>query len=905
MSRLVDSERTEGVHQEQPPPTWHALSPEEATARLDVHPERGLDLAVVRARQLRYGPNRLSAPPRRRLWRAIYDQVASALVVLLLGAAVVAAAVGDLLDAVVILAVVVLNTALGLRQELRAERAMEALRAMLAPRATVRREGEVLLVPAEDLVPGDVVLLAAGDRVPADARLLHVEALEVDESALTGESVPVAKRRERVAPDVPLAERASMVWMNTVVTRGRAEALVVATGMATEMGRVAGWLQASERRPTPLQRELDVLGKRLAAVAGVVVLLVFGLGSWRGEPWLQLALTSIALAVAAIPEGLPAVVTVTLALGMHRMARRNAIVRRMAAVETLGATTVICTDKTGTLTLNQMTARCVWSGGGEARVTGEGYRSQGRIEPLGGAVWPEPLGARLLRVAVLCNDAVVTEAGQLRGDPTEGALVVLARKGGLASEAVRAAWPRLGEMPFDSTHKFMVTLHRGPEGRDLLAVKGAVDVLLPRCTHMAALDGDVPLAESVRAEVLARAESMAEQGLRVLALAERALEAPLDDRDPATLQHCARGLTLLGLVGLEDPPRPEAREAISLCRAAGIQVKMITGDHRTTAVSIAERLGLRTEAVEGPDIDRMDDATLAARVEGASVFARVSPEHKVRLVEALRAQGHVVAMTGDGVNDAPALKRADIGVAMGRGGTEVAKEAADVVLMDDDFATIVGAVREGRTIYGNLVKFVSFQVSTNIGAILSVACAGLLGLPLPLTAVQLLWVNIIMDGPPAMALGLDPPASDTMRRPPRDPRARILDWHRMGVVTLAGGVMAAGTLAVLHWELQHGDVANARTLAFTTFVLFQVFNALDAHLGRAPLWSGYLFRNPRLWSALGVVLLLQVLAVHWPWAQDVAGTVSLSASQWGLAWGTASSLWVVAALRRFLTRAMR
>ena len=880
-----------------PAPSWHALSPREVTARLDVDPERGLDEPQARARRLRYGPNRLAAAKRRSVWRVVYDQVASALVVLLLGASVVAAIVGDLLDAVVILAVVVLNAVMGLRQELRAERAMEALRAMLAPRATVRREGRVVQLPAEALVPGDVVLVGAGDRVPADARLLRVEGLEVDESALTGESVPVAKRVERVPEDAPLGDRASMIWMNTVVTRGRGEAMVVATGMATEMGRVARLLQQTEEEPTPLQRELDALGKRLAAVAGLVVLLVFGLGWLRGEPLVQLALTSIALAVAAIPEGLPAVVSVTLALGMHRMAQQRAIVRRMAAVETLGATTVICTDKTGTLTLNQMTARRLWAGGCEARVSGSGYVAEGAIEPLGPPL-PSELRRALLEVAVLCNDAVVTDAGELRGDPTEGSLLVLAGKGGVRAEEVRAEAPRLGELPFDSSRKFMVTLHGGADGGARLAVKGAIDVLLERCAKLAAPRGEVPLDEAGRTEVLAQAEAMAAEGLRVLALAERRFERVPSEHDPATLDELARQLTLLGVVGLEDPPRPEAAEAIALCRRAGIRVKMITGDHRATAVAIAERLGLPTEVMEGPRIEAADEATLRAQAQRCAVFARVSPEHKVRLVEALRAEGEVVAMTGDGVNDAPALKRADIGVAMGQSGTEVAKEAADVVLADDNFATIVGAVREGRTIYGNLVKFVTFQVSTNIGAILTVAGAGLLGLPMPLTAVQLLWVNIIMDGPPAMALGLDPPQADAMRSPPRDPRSRILNVRRLGWMLLAGIVMAAGTLWTLHQAVPRWGVVEARTLAFTTFVLFQVWGALDAHLGGEPPWSRYLLTNGRLWGALGTVVLLQALAVHWPWAQRVMGTTSLDVHHWSLALGVAASLGVLAVVRR-------
>ena len=876
--------------------TAWTIEPDALTAALGVDPSLGLTASDAAARLADHGPNRLDEAPPRRPLAILGDQFRNPLVLILVGAAVVAGLVGDLKDTVVIAVVLSLNALLGFAQEMKAQRSLTALKSMLVAHARVRRDGTVVEIPAADLVPGDVVLVEAGDRVPADAVLVDSVALEVDESTLTGESTPVAKAVGAVDADRPLAERTNSLYMNTVVTRGRADALVVATGMDTELGRVSDLLNAAEPGPTPLQNQLHELGKRLGLVALVAVVVFFVLSLLRGEDLAETVLSSVALAVAAIPEGLPAVVTVTLAVGTAQMAKRGAIVKRLASVETLGATSVICSDKTGTLTMNEMTVRELWVGGRSYDVSGEGYRPEGTITLEGRPAGDE---VRDLLVAVArCNDSHLgPDAGglgqQVLGDPMEGALLVLAAKGGIDVERARQDAPRVAEVPFDSTLKAMATFHADDALTDRVRVqvKGAADVLLRRSTADAA----------ERDQMEAAMVQMARRGLRVLAVAERTLPATaLGAGEPVDL---LTDLTVVGLVGLLDPPRPEARDAIALCRRAGVTVKMITGDHVVTAAAIAADLGIEGEAVTGADLDAMDDEALRERLSGIGVVARVSPEHKVRIVRALKDRGQVVAMTGDGVNDAPALRTADIGVAMGVTGTEVTKEAADMVLTDDNFATIVSAVREGRTIYDNIVKFVRFQLSTNLGAIMSLVGAQVAGLPVPFTAIQVLWINLIMDGPPAMALGVDPPAHDTMERRPRDPRARILNGSRLAVLVAYGAVMATGTLGVLAWAMDNSSEAHALALAFTTFVLFQVFNVFNARAETASVFSREVFRNAKLWIAVGGVVLLQVAAVHVNAVQDVFGTADLTLSDWGVAIGVASSiLWFDEARKLVLRR---
>ena len=886
-------------------PAWHALTGNEACARQGVDVRLGLSAAEAEGRLARNGPNRLAEKPPRSAGLRLSDQFKSTLILILIAAAALAYVVGDLKDAVVILVVVVLNALLGFYQENRAEQSLAALKKMLATKARVRRDGHPAEMDAELLVPGDIVLLEAGDRVPADGRLVETHSLEIDESALTGESHTVGKHVEKMADAAaPLAERTNMAFMNTVVTRGRAELLIAATGGATEMGRIAHLMQQAPQQPTPLQRQLDRLGKRLALIAGIVVALIFALALYQHQTLASAALTAITLAVAAIPEGLPAVVTVTLALGMRRMAGKRAIVKRLAAVETLGCTTVICSDKTGTLTLNQMTARSFLFAGRRHQVSGEGYSVEGEIalEDKGDSA-SAPANAAdlrdLLLPAALCNDSRIRD-GQLIGDPTEGALAALAAKGGVDALAAAEHLPRIAEIPFDSANKFMATFHHDGD-RVRLFVKGAPDLLLARCTAVSAGRGAQALDEAGRAALVDENEAMAARGLRVLAVASRTLAAQGFDPAGDLMGHVA-DLTLQGLVGIMDPPRPEAREAIALCRTAGIQVKMITGDHRVTAAAIARELGLVGEALEGRELDRMDDAELARRIEQVVVFARVAPEHKVRIVQLLKSLGHVVAMTGDGVNDAPALKSADIGVAMGITGTAVSKEAGSMVLTDDNFATIVRAVKEGRTIYDNIVKFVRFQLATNMGALGTVLSASLLGWPVPFSPIQILWVNMIMDGPPAMALGLEPARDRLMRDPPRSPDADIMPWRRIGKLAAFGLTMTAGTLGVFAFAMQQGQAARAPTLAFTTFVLFQFFNVFNARAETGSAFDRHFFANRVLWLALGAVLGLQVIVVHWPPAQAIFDTTDLSATDWLLATAVASTVLLFEEARKLAAR---
>jgi P-type Ca2+ transporter type 2C len=874
---------------------WHAQPPQGCLEQLQSDAHAGLGANEVVARLATHGANRLAEKPPRPAWLKFLDQFRSLLVLILIGAAVLAGAIGELKDAIVIGVVVLLNASLGFFQEHRAEAALAALKNMLAPTARVRRNGEVQQIEAADLVPGDILLLEAGDRIPADARVLTAHSAEVAEAALTGESHAVAKLPEAVAASAVLAERHNMVFMNTVMTRGRLEAVVTATGMQTEMGRLAGLLAETAEGETPLQVQLDGLGKRLAIIASGVVGLMFIMGLMRGDELVRTAMTAIALAVAAIPEGLPAVVTVTLALGMHRMAKRNAIVKKLAAVETLGCTTVICSDKTGTLTLNQMTARALYCAGQRHTVSGEGYGGDGLIDGL------DQHATRLrhaLLPAALCVDARIRD-GALIGDPTEGALLTVAAKAGLTPDAMSERWPRIAEIPFDSATKYMATFHHDGE-RVMLCVKGAPDVLLALATTHAGDSADpLPIDSAVRAAFVAENEALANQALRVLALAGRSI--PASEFDPAgDLLPWVRDLTLHALVGIIDPPRTEARAAIATCQSAGIQVKMITGDHRVTAAAIARELGLQGEAHEGRELDGLKQHEIAELVEKSAVFARVAPEHKMRIVEALQAKGHVVAMTGDGVNDAPALKTADIGVAMGITGTEVTKEAATLVLTDDNFASIVRAVEEGRTIYENIVKFVRFQLSTNVGAILTVLGAPFLGMATPFTAIQILWVNIIMDGPPAMTLGVEPARPGIMGDRPRQADAGILSVQRLWRIALYGATMAVGTLGLYVWAMETSGQAKAITLAFTTFVLFQFFNIFNARAEHGSAFNRQFFANGKLWMALAGVVLLQIVAVHWGPAQVIFDTVDLSLTEWLLATLVASSVLFLEEMRKLL-----
>ncbi|MBL1262217.1 calcium-translocating P-type ATPase, PMCA-type [Candidatus Methylomicrobium oryzae] len=879
---------------------WHCLSPGQALEKLGVMPGPGLSREEAARRIEKLGPNRLAEAPARPVWIKFLAQFKSLLIIVLFIAALLAAAIGDVLDGIVILIVVLINAVLGFSQEFQAEKSLAALKKMLALQAKIRREGYSFEIPSTEIVPGDIVILHAGDKIPADGRLISANLLEIDESPLTGESAPVAKQVEALPQaELPVAERSNQLFMNTTVTRGHAEMVVTATGMATEIGRLADLLAEQQDGETPLQSQLNSLGKSLALIAVTIILVLFGSALLRGEPLIQTVFTAIALAVASIPEGLPTVVTVTLALGLRRMARNHAIVKRLAAVETLGCTTVICSDKTGTLTVNQMTVRSLFFKDQLFRVTGNGYAIEGGIFPLSGAALPVNM-ARLLLPVALCNNSHLRER-RVIGDPMEGALLVLAAKGGIDQLQALHQQPRIAEIPFDAHHKFMATFHRLDDEIHLY-VKGAPEVLLDRCRD--AVDGNGDTVPLERHRAMRQNDGMAEAGLRVLGVASRTLPAAefAANRD---LFGYLNELTFIGLVGLMDPPRAEARAAIGQCRKAGIQVKMITGDQKVTAGAIARELGLEGQVLEGRELAAMDERRLAEHIAGIGVFARTAPEQKVRIIQALKAQGHIVAMTGDGVNDAPALKIADIGIAMGVTGTHVAQEAATMILTDDNFATIVKAVKEGRHIYENMVKFIRFQLSTNIGAILTVTGAQLFGLPSPFSAVQLLWINIIMDGPPAMSLSVDPGRPDTMSEAPRLAEARILSLRRFGNLFTYGLTMAAGTLGVLFYAQPGSDAEHAKALAFTTFVLFQVFNVFNARSEKGTAFQGHFFANKMLWLSLFGVCLLQVLSIHWPPAQRVFHTSPLSAGDWLIAAAVASSVLIFEELRKLLTIALR
>jgi P-type Ca2+ transporter type 2C len=890
----------------------------DVVAHLGVDPAVGLSLDDAAGRLRQNGPNELAATPRVPAWRRLLGQFTDLLILILIGAALVAYLVsGELKTPLVVLTVVVFNAIIGFVQENRAERSLDALRDMLVASARVRRGGRLANLATSELVPGDIVLVEAGDRIPADGRLLAANSLEIEEAPLTGESQPVVKHTTALgAEDVPLGDRRCMAYMNTTVTRGRAEMVVTATGMQTEIGRIAGLLNSTETERTPLQLQLDRLAHSLAKLAAGIVALVFVIGLARGESFGDLILTAVALAVAAIPEGLPAVTAVTLALGVGKMAKHHAIVKRLASVETLGCTSVICSDKTGTLTLNEMTAVELVTQLRGHHVSGSGYEPIGSIEHLSG---DDPIALdTAVEAMALCNDAEIRDddgTWSLVGDPTEGALLVLAAKGGLDVADLRSRHPRLAEVPFDSANKFMATAHEMVTGSGervvRLLVKGAPDVLLARATTV--IDGDgaqAPIALH-RDGVLAHNERLAAQGLRVLAIAQREFEAETwaehaaSGADPIEL---VESLTFVALAGIVDPPRPEARQAISEAHRAGIDVKMITGDHAATAAAIGRELGLTGEAVTGADLDAMDDAELADRIDGITVFARVAPEHKLRLIAALQRRGDVVAMTGDGVNDAPALKKADMGIAMGITGTEVSKEAATMVLTDDNFATIVTAVGEGRSIYANIVKFVRFQLSTTLGFAILFLLAAALGTAggRPFTAIAILWVNIIMDGPPAMALGVDRADSDTMLRRPRHRDERILTRSRWVAVSLSASVMALGTLAVLEWApgdaLRAGTASVAATMAFNTFVLFQFFNILNARHDSRSIFHRDTITNRWLWGSLAVVAVLQIGVTHVGPMQRLFDTTSISLVQWLVCAAVASSVVWVEEARKFIVR---
>ena len=876
----------------------------------------GLTSAEAAKRLAEFGPNALAAAEVIPAWKKFLAQFKDLLILILIGAAVVSFIVsGELKTPLVVLVVVVFNAIIGFVQENRAEKSLDALRKMLAAQVRVRRDGTVMMVPTDTIVPGDVVLVEAGDRLPADGEIFFANNLEVDESALTGESHPSEKNTDPVSPDAPIGDRHSHAFMNTTVTRGRGEILVTKTGMGTEIGRIADMLASTPTEKTPLQRQLDGLAHQLVILAGIVVALVMIANLARGEGFGEVLMTAVALAVAAIPEGLPAVTVVTLAIGVSQLASRNAIIKRLAAVETLGCTSVICSDKTGTLTLNQMTATKFLFEGTLHDVTGGGYSKNGSVGNLG-AAHSDTLSTTARGLA-LCADAVVhhtANGDDLVGDPTEGALIVLAEKLGVTIERVREEFPRIAEVPFDSATKYMATVHTFPlaTGSNLVRifVKGAPDVVMARCSQVLDDSGTASMSTE-RSTLDGHYDAMADKGLRVLALAVRQLpEAEWEEfiSNGGVVTDLLSDLTLLSLVGIVDPPRPEARLAIAEAQEAGISVKMITGDHAVTAASIGQQLGITGRAITGADIERMSDDELRDQIDEIGVFARVAPEHKMRLVGLLQSKQRVVAMTGDGVNDAPALKKSDMGVAMGITGTEVSKEAATMVLTDDNFATIVGAVRQGRAIYHNIVSFVRFQLSTAIGFAALFLAASVFGIAggKPFAAIAILWVNIIMDGPPAMALAFDSPVSNVMQRPPRPVNEPILTKRRWSAVIISSIVMAAGTLLVLKLapgEETHDAASVATTMAFVTFVFFQFFNILNSRNETHSVFNRRTFTNWRLWAALGASCAIQVCVTVVGPLQDLFNVTSITVVQWLICAAVASSVVFVEELRKAIVRA--
>jgi Ca2+-transporting ATPase len=880
---------------------WHAVDPADAASRLGVALERGLEAPEAVARLARYGANRLEVDEGTHWTRLLARQFVDVLIAILAVAAAVSAAVGETTDAIAILAILVFNGLLGFAQEWRAERAIRALRRMLAPRCTVLRDGGLATLDASALVPGDVVRLEAGCRIPADLRVVEATELRVDESVLTGESESIAKSERPVASDAPLSARRGMLWMGTTVTSGRARGLVVATGLGTEFGRIARLTRAVDERRTPLQQSLGVLGKQLGVLGLAVSALVAVAGWWLGKPAFDMFLTGVSLAVAVVPEGLPALVTITLAVGIRAMVRRRALLRRLSAAEALGQASVICTDKTGTLTQNEMTVQRVWLPAGELIVTGVGYASPGRFERDGIVVDPgtRPDLYALLTTGVRCNHARLTEREdrvEALGEPTEAALLVVARKAGLQSAADPAL---LFELPFDSRRKRMAVVERSTDGR-VLHVKGAPEEILARCTHV--LEGEAVRALGEADELLAaRAyEDFARLGLRTLALARRRL--PDDLEVVGEGEELERGLTLLGIVGILDPPRPEVPAAVALTRSAGIRVVVITGDAAPTALAIARKIGLApARSLSGTELDAMEDRELRLTLSQDVLFARTTPEHKLRIVSALQELGQVVAMTGDGVNDAPALKKADVGIAMGIRGTDVARGASDMVLTDDNFASIVAAVEEGRRQYDNIVKFVGNLVSSNLGEVVALLGNILMGGPLIFLPVQILWINLVTDGLTSIALGVEPAERGVMRRPPREPDAPILDRVRTLTLLLMGAYVGVATLWLFERALAAGaEIAQARSLAFTALIVLEVANALNFRGLRAPLHALGPFGNPWLLVAMGGSLALQALAVYGGELSRILHLAPLRPEDWGLLFVVAAPLVVASELVKTL-----
>ncbi|HLN61471.1 MAG TPA: cation-translocating P-type ATPase [Symbiobacteriaceae bacterium] len=925
--------------------SWHQMEAGQVTAQLTTDLESGLTVREAERRLAEVGPNVLASAEKVPWWKMLLAQFQDFMVLVLLVATAISYAMGETADAITIVVIVVVNAVLGFIQEYRAEQSLEALKQLAAPTARLRRDGQEVQVAAADLVPGDILLLEAGDKLPADARLAEAVGLEVEEAALTGESLPVRKNPAWAgAEDAGLGDRKNMVYMGTTITRGRGTGVVVATGMTTEMGRIANLMQEVEQEETPLQKRLEQLGKWLVLICLAVCALVVVVGllttsQLTREDITRLFLSGVSLAVAAIPEGLPAIVTVALALGVQRMIKRNAIVRKLQAVETLGCATVVCSDKTGTLTKNEMMVRAAWAGGKAYDVTGDGYRPVGDFLLKGQSIRPleEPGLTYALKSATICNNShLVQGAGKrksvlkkdapgsgwtIQGDPTEGALVVAAVKAGYRADKLSQGALRIVEVPFESERRRMSVVVRPEQGDALeLHLKGAPDTVLELSTHVLIDGRAVPLTQELREAILAANDRMAGQALRVLGIAFRALPERVSlsaDANPDTVAELyEKDLIFLGLFGMIDPPRPEVKKAVAAATRAGMRTVMITGDHPSTALAVARELGITGadgRAVTGRELNAMSDEELVEAVHTVKVFARVSPQHKLRIVRAFKQLGEIVAMTGDGVNDAPAVKEADIGVAMGRTGTDVTKEASAMILSDDNFATIIAAVEEGRGIYDNIRKFIRYLLSCNTGEVLVMFFAALMRLPLPLLPIQILFVNLVTDGLPAMALGVEPPEPDVMRRPPRRPDEGVFA-RRLGIKIIGRGFLiglgtlgafvvglltATGTPGML--PLQDPLVLErARTMALATLVSAQLIHVFDCRSERRTIFETGLFGNPWLVGAVLSSLTALLLAIYWTPMSTVFGTAQLNMREWVVILGFASVGEMAVALRRFL-----
>ncbi len=867
---------------------WHAESLDRVTAQLQTDSTCGLSSKEVSARLKNDGPNVIRQAKQRSLLAILLRQFLSFVIWVLIGAAVVSVALGERLDGIVIIAIVALNALIGFVQEYRAERAAVALAELIAPRARVIRDGQPKIVPAAEITRGDLLILGEGDVVAADARLVDAAMMRTNEAALTGESLPAEKQAFDLPPETMLADRTNMVFLGTSVVSGTGHALVVATGMTTEVGRITALIETAAAGQTPLERQLDQVGRRLLWASVAIVALVFLLGLLRGVAPFEMFLEAVSLAVAAIPEGLPAVVTIALALGVQRMAGRNALVRRLHAVETLGCVQVICTDKTGTLTLGEMTVRRLVTRQSVFNLTGEGYTTQGVILTDGTEADPkadEPLYDLLLALAA-CNDSRLDSRNgrtSFVGDPTEVALLVAAAKANLRLEDIDTRMPRLGSLPFTSDRKRMTVVRRR-DGRPWAFVKGAPEVVIRQCSRIRTATGDEPLSAAGRATMLEASALMASGALRVLAFAQR----PLESFSPSTIgsnggAEIERDLILLGLAGMQDPPRPEARDAIQRCKLAGIKTVMITGDHPETAAAIGRELGIVEhggEVLIGRELQGMTDNELTERVTKISVYARVAAEHKLRIVRAWKAHGAVIAMAGDGVNDAPALKEASVGVAMGRTGTEVTKQTADIIITDDNFASIVAAVEQGRGVYDNVVKTLGYLMGGNSGELMVMLLAALAGMPLPLVPIQLLWINLVTDGLPALALATDSIEPGVLARPPRNPKSEIMGWSFFRQLALIGALSAGVALAAFLWELHgSGAVATARNATFSVLVIEELMRSFSSRSGVRTIWEVGLLSNLRLFAVVAASFGFQIAILYLPLLQTIFETVPATLPQ--------------------------